>query len=133
MKIFLAILISLVIGFLISFVPMSMKRAELKSENVELQELFEKSRRDAEISELERMTLNAFIGAYEGAMNKNYGIAQTRAITGFDKAEILAKRGVSPYGDITSQRDEIISILAKATEDAQPKVRLLLFNLYKDK
>lgn len=133
MKIFLAILISLVIGFLVGFVPMSMKRAELKSENAELQEMLEKTRRDAEISELERVTLNAFIGAYESAMNKNYGIAQTRAITGFDKAEILTGRGVSPYGDITSQRDEIISILAKATEDAQPKVRLLLFSLYKEK
>lgn len=133
MKIFLAIIISLVVGFLVGFVPMSMQKAELNSEIVELEEELDETRTKLETAQLELTTLNAFIGAYEGAMNKNYGIAQNRAITGFDKAEVLAKKGVTPYGEIISRRDEIVSILAKATEDAQPKVRLLLFSLYSEK
>ncbi|HDR91483.1 MAG TPA: hypothetical protein ENN75_04460 [candidate division Zixibacteria bacterium] len=133
MKLFLAIVISLVIGFLIGFVPMSMKRAELNSEIEELRVLLDEAKHLAQKAQDELSVLNAFIGAYEGAMNKNYGIAQTRAITGFDKAEVLAKRGVAQYGDIISLRDETVSILAKATDDAQPKVRLLLFSLYRER
>lgn len=133
MKMVLAIVVSLVIGFLVGFVPMSMKRAELNAEVTTLRTMLDEAKAVAEVVELERVTLNAFIGAYEGAMNKNYGIAQNRAISGFDKAEILAVRGISPYSNIVSLRDETVSILAKATDDAQPKVRLLLFSLYKEK
>jgi len=133
MKLFLAIVISLVIGFLLGFVPMSIKRAELNSEIESMRVMLDETKNTAEKAQQELVVLNAFIGAYEGAMNKNYGIAQTRAITGFDKAEILAEKGVSPYGDIVSLRDETVSILAKATDDAQPKVRLLLFGLYKER
>jgi len=133
MKTFLAVVISLVVGFLAAFIPMSLKTAELKSEIATMQGSMTELKTRVEISELERQTLNSFIGAYESAMSKNYGIAQTRAITGFDKAEILAAKGIDPYGAIAPRRDEIVSILAKATEDAQPKVRLLLFGLYKEK
>ena len=112
---------------------MSIKAAELKAEITTSVKNLDDCTTRAELAELELKALNNFVGAYEAAMNKNYGIAQTRTISGFDVAKELAAKGILPYPTITSQRDELVSILAKATDDAQPKMRLLLFSLYKEK
>ena len=133
MKTLLAVVISLIVGFLVAFVPMTMKSAELKAEIETSAQNLDDCRARAELAELELKALSNFVGAYEAAMNKNYGIAQTRAIAGFDVAEMLSEKGVAPYPTVVTQRDELVSILAKATDDAQPKMRLLLFSLYKEK
>ncbi len=132
MKIFLAIVIALIVGFLVGYAPMALNKAELTSELDTSRDALKLSEERAEKAELNGAALNDFIGAYRAAMEKNYGIAQTRAISGFQRAKALSEMGIEPFGKIVSRRDEIVSILAKATDDAQPEVRLLLFSLYKE-
>ncbi len=131
MKYVISGLICLVIGFLVGFIPMSMKKAEMQNQlegcGDNLKSVYER----LELNEPYRIALNEFIGAYEGASNKNFGIAKTRAIAGFDRAQSLADNGISPFAEAASKRDEIVAALAKGGEDAEPTMRLFLFSLFK--
>jgi len=130
MKYFITILICLVVGFLIGFIPLSMKKAELKSQLDDCGDNLKNVYERLEISEARRIALHSFIGAYRAASDKNFGIARNRAIAGFDKGEILAEKSVDPYSELVSKRDEILSALAAGGKDAEPKMRLFLFSLY---
>jgi hypothetical protein len=108
-----------------------MKKAEMQNQlegcGDNLKSVYER----LELNEPYRIALNEFIGAYEGASNKNFGIAKIRAIAGFDRAQSLADNGISPFAEAASKRDEIVAALAKGGEDAEPTMRLFLFSLFK--
>jgi len=131
MKYVLIIVICLVAGFLIGYIPMAVKKAELNSElnacGDNLKNVYER----LEIAENYQVSLNLFIGAYEATAKRNYGIAKNRAIAGFEKSKSLAEKGISPFAEIAPRRDEIVALLAKGGDNAEPEMRLLLFSLYK--
>ena len=131
MKYVISGLICLIIGFLVGFIPMSMKKAEMQNQlndcGANLKSVYDR----LEYNEPYRIALNEFIGALEAADSKNFGIAKTRAIAGFDRAKPLAEKGISPFVEAASKRDEIIAVLAKGGKDAEPTMRLFLFSLFK--
>ncbi len=127
MKTFLTIVICLVIGFLGGFLPVTLKKAEIAGQLTDCTSNLETVELQLDRTKTYFYTLNDFIGAYEATVNKNFGIAKTRAISGFDSAEDITE---SPLGDISAQRDEIVSLLAQGGDDAEPKMRELLFSLY---
>lgn len=124
-------LICLVIGFLIGFVPMSMKKVEMQKQLEACGENLKMVYDRLEFSEPYRQSLNEFIGAYEATMNKNYGISSTRAIAGFERAQPLADKGISPFAEAAKKRDQIVAALAKGGNTAEAEMRLFIFSLYK--
>ncbi|RKZ29972.1 hypothetical protein DRQ36_07055 [bacterium] len=131
MKIFLAIVISLVVGFLVGFIPPTVAKAELKGELMTCGDNLKNVYERLEIAEAYQRSLLEFIGAYKATASKNYGIAQERAISGFDMSKPLVKADISEFVELAPRRDEIVSVLAKGGEDAEPTMRELLFGLYR--
>ena len=130
MKYLILVVVCLLVGFLAGFVPTTLKNSELKGELTRCGDNLKDVYDRLEVSEPYRMALVNFVGAYEATWSKNFGIAKTRAIEGFDRAEKLAEEGVNPFGEIAARRDEIVGVLSAGGEDAEPKMRTLLFELY---
>ncbi|GEM_PF-3149542 len=131
MKFVISGLICLIVGFLIGFVPMSMKKVEMQKQLEDCGDNLKMVYERLEFSEPYRIALNEFIGAYMATMNKNYGIANTRAISGFERAQPLADKGTSPFAEAAKQRDAVVAALAKGGNTAEAEMRLFLFSLYK--
>ncbi|MCK5833385.1 hypothetical protein KAH81_06920 [bacterium] len=131
MKYVISGLICLIIGFLVGFVPMSMKKAEMTKQLEDCGDNLKSVYDRLEISEPYRIALNEFIGAYEASANKNFGISKTLAVSAFDRVQPLAEAGISPFAEAVSKRDDIIATLARGDDKTEVEMRLFLFSLYK--
>lgn len=132
MKSFLTILVALVVGFLIGFVPLAAQKAELEGKIKSCAENLKNVYDRLEIAEGSLATHNLLIGAFRAVLEKNYGIAQERVSEALDKAKPLAEKGIDPYPSILAQRDNLIASVARGDKDTEREVRAVLLSLYQE-
>jgi len=130
MKIFISIIIALVVGFLVGFIPLSLKNSELVAKlrmcGDNLKNVYER----LEIAENSLGAQNELIGTYKSILEKNYGVAQKRISSSFEKAKPLAEKGIEPYVGFVARRDSLIAAIAKGDRDTEPNIRAALISLY---
>ena len=105
-------LICLIVGFLVGYIPLSMKRAELRNELQESGKQLKSVYDRLDVSEPYRIALNEVIGAYEAATNNNFGIAHDRVVSALDRTKPLAEKGISPWAEAAGKRDQLVSALS---------------------